>query len=157
MSIEIERKFLVNKNLWEKISKPSPEVYRQGYITKENSTVIRVRIVGENSFLTIKSRNKNFSRIEFEYQIPYNDAIFMLNNICFGEIIKKRYKLEYKGKIWEIDEFLGLNEGLLLAEIELLSEEEVFEKPEWVDKEVTYDDRYYNSYLAVYPYTTWNK
>ncbi len=156
MGIEIEKKFLLKNDDWKTLAEGTP--YRQGYITsgKERSTV-RVRTVGnKKGFLTIKGPTVGATRTEYEYEIPFNDAKHMLDELCEGPIIEKeRYKISFDGFIWEVDVFFGENEGLVVAEIELLSEDQHFEKPEWIDVEVTADPRYYNSSLIKKPYSTW--
>lgn len=153
MAQEIERKFLVKNKDFKELAKGV--FYKQGYLTLGENTV-RVRIKGEKAVLTIKSKSKGITRSEFEYEIPIEDANEMLNNHCLNDIIEKyRYKIEYKGKLWEVDEFLGKNKGLLLAEIELESEDEIFEKPDWVTEEVSHDKRYFNAYLSQNSFSTW--
>ncbi|AFZ46508.1 adenylate cyclase [Cyanobacterium stanieri PCC 7202] len=157
MAIEIERKFLVNKNLWQ----PPDDgvIYRQGYIHTHNGTTVRVRVAGDQGFMTLKTKTQSLSRSEFEYSIPLHDAEEMLMIMCDRPLIeKKRYKLKIGELVWEIDEFFGDNQGLLLAEIELTSEEQTISLPPWIDKEVTEDSRYYNSNLVKNPYNNgqWN-
>ncbi len=154
MSVEIERKFLVHKELWDRLDKPLGENYKQGYITTDPSKTIRVRIAEGKAFLTLKGETKNFSRSEFEYEIPVKDAEELLKQFVGTIIEKTRYKIGFKGKTWEVDVFKGENEGLVLAEIELKSEDEKFEIPGWISKEVTGDERYYNSNLSLRPYDT---
>ncbi len=156
MPIEIERKFLVNRNLWGKIAKHQGIHYRQGYLVAEAGKTIRVRVTDLYGYITIKGASTEMSRSEFEYKIPKGDAEELLNLFAVSELSKIRYKIEYAGKLWEVDEFLGDNSGLLMAEIELTSEEEEFQLPEWIEAEVTGDKRYYNSYLSQNPFNTWN-
>lgn len=157
MSIEIERKFLVNKNLWQ-----PPDhgiIYKQGYINTHNETTVRVRVAGDQGFITLKTKTEGISRSEFEYPIPLQDAEEMLAIMCDRPLIeKKRYKIKINQLIWEIDEFFGDNQGLLLAEVELTSEDQTISLPPWIDKEVTGDIRYYNSNLVKNPYNQgqWN-
>ncbi|WP_069791382.1 CYTH domain-containing protein [Cyanobacterium sp. IPPAS B-1200] len=151
MSMEIERKFLVNKELWQ----PPDDgvVYQQGYIYTQNGSTVRVRIAGNLGFLTLKGQTKGITRPEFEYPIPLVDAQEMLQIMCDRPLIeKKRYKIKIRELIWEIDEFFGDNQGLLLAEVELTSENQTISLPPWIDKEVTEDLRYYNSNLVKNPY-----
>lgn len=155
MAIEIERKFLVNHQAWKNFNKPNGVTYRQGYISTDPKTTVRVRIAGDKSFLTIKGINKGASRAEFEYAIPLADANEMLDTLTGNEISKTRYKVNYNGKTWEVDEFKGENEGLIVAEIELKDENESFDLPDWVNDEVTMDERYYNSSLSINPYKNW--
>ena len=154
MAIEIERKFLVLNDDW----KVGPGNYfSQGYLNREQERTIRIRVAGDKAYLTIKSSITSISRAEFEYEIPKIDAEQLLK-ICNQPIIEKtRYLFEYQGFTWEIDEFAGDNEGLVIAEIELQSEQQSFEKPQWLGEEVTDDARYYNSNLVTYPFKEWGK
>lgn len=154
MAVEIERKFLVKNDQWRGLAQG--HLYRQGYIPTQDYTTVRVRIIGDQSYVTIKGKNTGMSRLEFEYEIPLADADQMLTNLCSPPLIEKyRYCIEFAGKIWEVDEFLGENQGLTLAEIELSREDESVELPDWVGEEVTGDRRYYNVNLALYPYGSW--
>ena len=144
---EIERKFLVNENIREILQNLSPKSIMQGYISNSESGVVRVRTKGEKGFLTIKSANQGISRTEFEYEIPLEEAREMLDLFCPTYISKNRYTIHFGQHIWEIDEFFGALEGLILAEIELTNEDETFELPLWISKEVSDDERYYNSNL----------
>jgi adenylate cyclase len=155
MAIEIEKKFLVKKNLWQKAIKPVPDFYRQGYLFSDVSKTIRIRLTNTTAWLTIKGKTTGASRPEFEYEIPKEDASEMLDTMAENCLEKYRYKIEYGNKFWEVDEFKGENEGLLIAEIELTSEEEKFELPEWAGEEVTEDNRYYNANLAKRPFSKW--
>lgn len=143
--IEIERKFLVDKTQW---VKPNNGCYfQQGYLA-ENGCTLRVRVAQDKAYLTIKGKTQGFSRAEFEYEIPMDDARQLLAMSLYPPIEKIRYRVEVGGKIWEVDEFLGAHQGLLLAEIELNSEDEIFEMPPWAAQEVTGDVRYYNALLS---------
>jgi CYTH domain-containing protein len=155
MAIEIERKFLVKGDNWRCLA--SGKIYRQGYIITENKiTTIRVRIVGENAYLTIKGKVEGITRSEFEYPIPLEDGTMMLENLCDSPLIEKvRYRIPVKDLVWEVDEFKGQNEGLILAEVELTNEHQTIELPEWIGAEVTQDFRYYNLNLSKNPYQTW--
>lgn len=154
MSKEIERKFLVKNDEWKKLGKT--EFYQQAYLVIENSKTIRIRTIGNTAFLTIKSSAINFSRDEFEYQIPIEDAKYMIENICEKPAIEKyRTKIEINDCIWEIDEFVGENEGLIVAEVELKSENQKIDLPDWIGQEVTGDHRYNNSYLVKHPFKDW--
>ena len=155
MAIEIERKFLVDKEKWYNSSKGMGQVYKQGYVLTYPEKTIRVRIAEDKAFLTIKGKSIGASRAEYEYAIPVKDAEELLENFCSAVISKVRYKVKYGNHTWEVDEFLGDNAGLVLAEIELEHEEEPFDKPNWVSTEVTEDRRYFNSYLSVNPYNSW--
>lgn len=152
MGIEIERKFLVNKKKWNKPDNGC--LYTQAYLAKEGCT-LRVRIAETKAYITIKGPTVGCSRKEFEYEIPIADAQDMMKLTLYPPIVKIRYMQEIGGKIWEIDEFLDSNEGLIVAEIELNSEQESFVKPEWVEKEVTSDKRYTNASLSKHPYKAW--
>ena len=156
MALEIERKFLVNKEKWQNVFKPEGKAYEQGYIIMEPEKTIRVRMAGEEGFLTIKGKTTGISRAEYEYPIPKIEALELLEGFCNSKIKKRRYEIQYKNHVWEIDEFLDENEGLIIAEIELQSEDEKFELPEWAEKEVSEDKRYYNSQLSTHPFKTWN-
>ncbi len=153
MALEIERKFLVDTSRLPSL--PKPYTIKQGYIAAYNATV-RVRIRDKEAFLTLKGLTTGVSRSEFEYPIPLTDAEAMLSQLCERPYIdKKRYLLEHAGHTWELDIFEGENEGLVIAEIELSSEEEAFEKPEWVTTEVSDDPRYRNAYLVKKPFKSW--
>ncbi|MDD3459576.1 MAG: CYTH domain-containing protein [Weeksellaceae bacterium] len=156
MGKEIERKFLVNHQKWEKIDKPNGRLLRQAFLLNQADKIIRVRLTPDQAFLTVKGQTTSISRAEFEYEIPFEEAEQLLENFCENEITKIRYLMEVGGKKWEVDEFLGDNQGLILAEIELNSEDEFFEKPDWVTCEVSEDERYYNACLAKRPYNSWN-
>lgn len=155
MALEIERKFLVDKTLWEKLLKPAGDFFRQGYLLTAPEKTIRVRLTQNEAYLTIKGKTEGATRPEFEYQIPQTDARELLDHFTEAGLIKTRYKIMHAGKLWEVDEFAGENQGLILAEIELTAEDEAFARPEWVTQEVTHDKRYYNSQLSVNPYRNW--
>jgi CYTH domain-containing protein len=155
MAREIERKFLVKNDDYKKQAQGT--LYMQGYLNSAVERVVRVRTVNDKGFITIKGRTTGISRLEFEYEVPFKDVADMLE-ICEKPIIEKhRYKVDYKGYTWEIDEFHGANQDLTVAEIELPSEEAVFEKPSWVGREVSGDPRYFNSNLINHPYSEWDK
>ncbi len=160
MGTEIERKYLVVGDDWRNLA--VGRYYRQGYLTDDPGATVRVRIVGDPSaqdghaYLTIKGAVQALARPEFEYEIPIEDAIEMFDLWCSaGAIEKYRYRIPIGDLIWEVDEFLGANRGLILAEVELASREQVVTPPVWVGQEVSGDVRYYNSYLAQHPYSTW--
>jgi len=156
MAKEIERKFLVRGEVWRE--KAEGLSYRQGYLSTEKERTVRVRTIDSKGFLTIKGINVGATRNEFEYDIPVEDANQMLDELCLKPIIeKKRYQIEHGGFIWEVDEFFGDNEGLILAEIELESENQSFETPSWIAEEVTGDPRYFNSNLIAQPFSSWEK
>ena len=156
MAIEIERKFRVHTHLWEATVKPEGELYRQGYLLTDPLKTIRVRVAGSRGFITIKGRTEGASRQEFEYEIPVEDAVALLDGFAETELSKTRFKIPFEGKLWEVDVFLGSNAGLIIAEIELNSEDESFALPPWVSTEVTGDARYYNSSLSRNPFSTWS-
>lgn len=155
MNIEIERKFLVDQEAWKTISKPEGTLVMQGYIFTSETKSIRVRTMGSRAYLTIKGKTNGAARDEFEYEIPLEDAKLLLANYSVALISKVRYRINYRQHLWEVDEFLQDNEGLIIAEIELTDENEVFETPAWVGTEVTDDSRYYNSSLSVNPVKRW--
>ncbi len=155
MAKEIERKFLIVGNGWRKLA---PGVhYRQGYLNSAKERTVRVRTVANQAFLTVKGPTVGVTRAEFEYSIPFEDAVAMLQLAEPSVIDKTRYRIPIGNFVWEVDEFHGDNEGLVVAEIELPTEDTVFEKPQWVGKEVSGDPRYYNSILARHPYGTWQE
>jgi adenylate cyclase len=152
MAIEIERKFLVVGDAW----RDAPAVfYSQGYLNRDKARTVRVRIAGEEAFLTVKGASVGASRAEFEYPIPLWDARELLA-MCEQPLIEKnRRKIPHEGLIWEVDEFLGENLGLIVAELELPAEDAVFTRPDWIGEEVTGDARYFNSNLSRTPVTRW--
>ena len=156
MPIEIERKFLVDIIPSQQINR-SKKV-KQGYMVNDERQVVRVRSMDSDHFLTIKSNTRGLSRFEFEYKIPKEDAQDMFKNLCGPSIIEKtRHYIKTSNHTWEIDEFHGRNQGLVVAEIELKSEDEKFEVPNWVSDEVSHDPRYYNMNLITNPYDNWKK
>lgn len=156
MGIEIERKFLVNKKKWQEKVKGSGELYRQGYLLTDPNKTIRVRQTSDKGFITIKGLSIGATRSEFEYEIPFEEAGVLLDQFSVAELSKIRYKIIFEDKLWEIDEFLDRNEGLIIAEIELKSEDEKFYFPDFIESEVTGEDKYYNSNLTLFPYKDWN-
>lgn len=156
MGTEIEKKFLLANDDWRELGSGNP--YCQGYLNRERGLTVRVRIVNDRGVLTIKGPSDGASRLEYEYEIPVDEAREMLDKFCHKPLIEKtRYKIEYAGFTWEVDEFKGDNEGLVFAEIELDEEGQDFEKPPWIGKEVTGDSRYYNANLVHNPYSIWKK
>ncbi len=156
MAIEIERKFLVTNPNWKKDA--TSKLYQQGYLCSGDGPTVRVRIAGEKSYVTIKGKHKGISRLEFEYDIPMQEARVLLAEVCRQPIIeKRRYTKIIDGFIWEIDEFLGDNDGLILAEIELQEEQQEFPKPDWLGKDVSALHRYYNASLCHYPFKDWSE
>lgn len=155
MGVEIERKFLLASDAWRQ-SAVGVE-YRQGYLSRDSARTVRVRVAAGQGYLTIKGRNEGVARAEFEYLIPEDEARQLLA-LCEGPLIEKlRYRVEHAGFVWEIDEFLGQNAGLIVAEIELPAEDTPFERPAWVGVEVSGDARYYNSSLSRTPFSEWQQ
>lgn len=156
MGKEIERKFLVRCSDWKKEVRKTT-LFRQGYFPRSAMT-IRVRIAEEQAFLTLKKAVSEIKRLEFEYPIPVSDAEQLLTNFCNHPLVEKKRSIipAENGLKWEIDEFLGDNEGLILAEIELPDESTVFVHPQWLGMEVTGISRYYNSNLISHPYSQWS-
>lgn len=154
MGTEIERKFLVEGTDWKSIE---PVYYCQGYLNRDKERTVRVRVAGTKGVLTIKGANEGATRQEFEYEVPLDDAKQMLE-LCEKPLIEKNRRIiEFGAMNWEVDEFLGENAGLVVAEIELDSESQEFAIPEWVGKEVTEDPRYFNSRLSIHPFSKWEE
>ena len=153
MSIEIERKFLVKKDKLPMLD--DGVVIRQAYLSFAPAPTVRVRLWGEKAYLTIKGSVNGVSRPEFEYEIPYTDAVNLLELAVTNHVEKERKFYSFKGKKWEIDFFEGANKGLILAEVELDYENEQIDLPEWIEKEVSNDIRYFNSQLALFPFNQW--
>jgi len=154
MATEIERKFLLANDSWRKGA--TGQRYRQGYLSTEKERVVRVRTIDETAYLTIKGIARGISRLEFEYPIPLADAQTMLEALCHKPIIDKtRYRIPVAAHVFEVDEFYGQNAGLIVAEVELGSEDEHFERPDWLGEEVTADPRYANAALIEHPYSAW--
>ena len=154
MPVEIERKFLIVEDSWRELAEGT--FYRQGYLSTVKERTVRVRTIDDKGYLTIKGITIGATRAEYEYEIPAAEANEMLDTLCEQPIIeKKRYKIPSDGFTWEIDEFGGVNQGLLVAEIELEDENQKFSKPDWIGEEVTGDPRYFNSNLIANPYTAW--
>ena len=156
MGTETERKFLVRRDEWNRLEKPRGEHYRQGYVLNDNDRAVRIRVTADKAFITLKKTGEsNVSRHEFEYEIPVSDGEEMLKLFTSIGTEKLRYFIPVGKFTWEVDEFLGDNKGLIVAEIELENEDDAFEKPGWLAEEVTDDDRYANSSLAEKPYKDW--
>ena len=154
MAKEIERKFLVDPLRLPVLE--TPYVIKQGYIPTIQKATVRIRISNDKAFLTLKGKATGLTRSEFEYLIPVDDAEKMLQELCASPLIeKKRYLIPYEGHTWELDIFEGDNAGLIVAEIELNDEDEVFKKPPWATKDVSFDPRYRNSNLITHPYSLW--
>lgn len=154
---EIERKFLVRSDRYKSLAEGV--LYRQGYLNSDKARVVRVRVAGSKGWITIKGAVQGVTRPEYEYEIPVAEANELLSQLCEQPLIEKvRYTLRAEdGHTWEVDAFLGANEGLQIAEIELQAEDEPFAKPDWLGAEVSGDDRYYNSSLIRAPYSTWKE
>ena len=154
MGVEIERKFLLAGDEWRSLGQPV--LLRQGYLSSQPDRVVRVRIEGERATMTIKGRSSGATRGEWEYEIPLVDANELLDQLCERPIIEKyRRRIPFEGLTWEVDEFLGANQGLMFAEVELDSEDQQFDKPSWIGEEVTHDSRYFNSSLIRLPFSQW--
>jgi CYTH domain-containing protein len=152
VATEIERKFLVNGSAWRQTDAIR---FCQGYLNRDKERTVRVRLAGEHAFITIKGITHGMSRAEFEYAIPVADAEHLLK-LCHTPLINKlRHIVLHNGTRWEVDEFLDENAGLVVAEVELESEGQLFDLPDWLGQEVTEDARYYNSNLASNPYSNW--
>lgn len=152
MATEIERKFLVTSTDWRQ---PVPITISQGYLSRAKERTVRVRVAGDRAFLTIKGLTTGASRPEFEYEIPVRDAEELLT-LCDGPLVRKRRHIViHDGDRWEVDEFTHENAGLVVAELELESENQPFARPPWLGEEVTNDPRYLNSNLAVTPFSQW--
>jgi len=155
MGKEIERKFLIDQQKWDDLVKPEGRLLRQGYLLTDKAKTIRVRATESKGFLTIKGQTIGATRLEYEYEIPLSEATELLDSFAVSELSKTRYEIEFNGKLWEVDVFTGDNEGLIVAEIELESENEIFDLPDWIGKEVTTEEKYYNSNLTVRPFKDW--
>ena len=154
MGVEIERKFLLAGDAWRGLGQPV--LLRQGYLSSNPDRTVRVRIEGGSGTITVKGRSTGATRAEWEYPIPLEDAADLLDRLCEQPLIEKyRHRISVASHVWEVDEFLGANQGLVVAEIELASETEAFDKPAWVGQEVTHDRRYFNSSLIKAPYSSW--
>lgn len=157
MATEIERKFLLTHSGWRtQNGEPVQGVrFTQGYLNRDKARTVRVRVAGSQGFLTIKGVSNGATRLEFDYPVPLADAQALLA-LCDGPLIDKtRHTLTLDGAVWEVDEFHGDNAGLVVAEIELTSEDQPFARPDWLGEEVTHDPRYFNSNLATKPYAQW--
>lgn len=154
MGLEIERKYLLCSEAWRELGPGL--VIVQGYLSTTRDCAVRVRIIGDTAFLGIKGKTSGMTRQEFEYSIPVQDAQEMLESLAERPFIEKtRYTIPYGGLIWEIDEFHGENQGLIIAEVELTAENQQINIPEWIGSEVTNDPRYYNANLVAHPYSHW--
>jgi adenylate cyclase len=155
MAIEIEHKFLLANDAWRKLVNRSVR-YKQGYLTSNSKSSVRVRISDDQAWLNIKSATIGTQRHEYEYTIPIQDAEEIITNLCRKPLIEKiRHFVIFEKHLWEIDEFAGANQGLIVAEIELSDAHEVFATPAWIGTEVTHDLRYYNNKLSELPFLKW--
>ena len=156
MALEIERKYLIDL---EKIGTLGNGIrIKQGYLSTDKNAVVRVRVKNDKAYLTIKGSNSGIARLEFEYEIPLNEANEMLEKLCQKPVIDKtRYLIKHDIHTWEVDIFYGDNEGLVVAEVELSSEDEHINLPIWVKEEVSHDDRYFNSNLMKLPFKDWEE
>jgi adenylate cyclase len=155
MNKEIERKYLLKNDNWKGLAEPV--FYRQGYLSYGKGNTVRIRTINDKGIITIKSKTVGISRDEFEYEIPFDDAEKLLDQLCAKPLIEKfRTKIKIKDLIWEVDEFVGDNKGLVVAEVELHDENQKIEMPEWIGKEVSGKRRYYNSSLIKNPYKKWS-
>lgn len=155
LAVEIERKYLLKNEHWRKLVESS-SIIRQGYLAPLATSSVRVRIEGDKANINIKSATIGISRLEYEYPIPMNDAVEMLDKLCPSpQIHKTRHLITIDNHVWEIDEFFDDNDGLIVAEIELDHEKESFQVPDWIAEEVSDDGRYYNVNLIKQPYKTW--
>ena len=154
MPKEIERKFLVKNDNWQGLG---PGIlYRQGYLSIKKEHTVRVRVAGQKGFLTVKGPTQSATRLEYEYEIPLLEALEILDHLCMKPLIDKiRYEIRVDALTWFVDQFVGENEGLIVAEVELDNENQTLHLPEWIGEEVTGDPRYYNSNLIRYPYSKW--
>jgi CYTH domain-containing protein len=154
VATEIERKFLVLGSDWKRGAVGTP--FRQGYLSTVKERVVRVRTEGPRGVLTIKGINQGTTRTEFEYVIPVADANALLDGLCERPLLEKtRYRMAFGGLVWEVDEFHGDNEGLVVAEVELVDAAQAVQRPPWLGREVSDVPRYYNSNLVLHPFRTW--
>jgi CYTH domain-containing protein len=154
--MEIERKYLINQELWQEQRNPANATFlQQAYLSIDQSCSVRIRLTEKEAFITIKGRTTGISREEYEYTIPFSDGVRIIKMAVTPIIEKLRYKVHFEGYLWEVDEFWGDNEGLVLAEVELPDEIRQPVLPQWVEKEVSGDPRYYNLALAINPINTW--
>ncbi len=154
MGTEIERKFLVIGEAWRALAEPVH--YRQGYLSIAKTCTVRVRTAGDRAALTVKGASIGVTRSEYEYEIPPDDAEEMIGRLCQQPAIEKnRYRIPIGEVVWEVDEFLGANLGLVVAEVELTSEDQAFDKPDWIGREVTGDPKYFNANLVACPFSAW--
>jgi len=155
MALEIERKFLVTNESWRSGVESEARIL-QGYLASGDNATVRVRVKGDAAYLTVKGASSGISRMEYEYPIPFEDAQAMLRDLALFPVVDKiRYRVRAGSHLWDLDLFAGENQGLVMAEVELSSEDEPFDRPGWAGEEVTADGRYYNVNLARHPYRHW--
>lgn len=155
MPVEIERKFLVSSDDWRREARSSARLV-QGYVANTERCSVRLRVAGEQAWLSLKGVQPGTTRLEFEYPVPVQDAVEILERLCDGTRIEKwRHLVEAGAHCFEVDEFLGDNAGLVVAEVELGAADEFFVRPPWLGVEVTHEARYYNVMLAREPFSTW--
>jgi len=155
MALEIERKFLVRDAGWQAAADGGRYI-RQGYLAGSDKSSVRVRVDGEHANLNIKSATLGIRRLEYEYPIPLAEALEMLQHLCQGpQVEKTRYRVPVGAHLWEVDVFAADNQGLIVAEVELASEDEAFLMPPWAGEEVSHDPRYYNVSLVQHPFKDW--
>lgn len=156
MAIEIERKFLLKNQQWRDVAGEGCLI-RQGYLSDQPERTVRVRLSGEQAWLTIKGKTQGIARLELEYPIPVADAMQLLDQLCLKPLIEKyRYRIAQENLLWEVDEFLGDNAGLVVAELELSTADQAFDHPSWLGAEVSDDPRYFNSNLIRQPFLSWS-
>ncbi|MCF7522188.1 CYTH domain-containing protein [Neisseria sp. ZJ106] len=154
MTIEIERRFLLKNDGWRQTAS-APQRLQQGYLSVEKERTIRVRIIDDKAWLTLKGYISDVSRSEFEYEIPAAHARIMMDTMCPFKMEKNRYRVDFGGFVFEIDEYFGDNAPLMVAEIELPAEDTEFPRPDWLGEEITADGKFTNAYLSKHPYSTW--
>ena len=154
--IEIERRFLLKNDAWKAVA-GAPCLMSQGYLSVEKERIIRLRIIGNRAWLTLKGYISDVSRSEFEYEIPVADAQIMMDTMCPFRLEKHRYEVNYQGFVFEIDEYFGDNAPLIVAELELPAEDTSFPRPDWLGEEITSDGRFTNAYLSKHPYSQWDR
>lgn len=157
MGIEIERKFLVRNDRWRSAARRATEL-RQGYLANTDACSVRLRVAGERAWLSVKAMQPGPARAEFEYELPVADAEEMLATLAGGsQVRKRRHEVPVGAHCFEVDEFLGENQGLVVAEIELDAVDEAFPRPDWLGAEVTMDTRFHNFRLACEPFRSWSE
>lgn len=154
MPVEIERRFLIENDKWHQYA-DEPLLLKQAYLSVEKERTVRVRIVGQRAWLTLKGYISELSRSEFEYEIPLADAEKMMESMCPFKMEKWRYLVRWGGSLFEIDVFLGDNAPLVVAEIELPAENADFDRPDWLGREITSDGMFTNAYLSKHPFSSW--